>query len=88
MNRGSGVQSLSGLEKVCVPAKKFAQPDDEMFAYYSSWHKLQSSVVYLLRYKTWLLNKVRCKFAQPIAQVPSGNVTLTEIKNAERGNST
>ena len=31
-----------------------------------------------------MLNKVRSKFGQPIAQVPSGKVTLTEMKNAER----
>ena len=41
-------------------------------------------MAYLLRYKTWLFNKVRSKFDQPIAQVPSGKVTLTEMKNAER----
>ena len=41
-------------------------------------------MAYLLRYKAWLLNKVRSKFGQPIAQVPSGKVTLTEMKNAER----
>ncbi|XP_068742045.1 uncharacterized protein [Montipora capricornis] len=67
-----------------VQLKNFAQPDDKVFAYYSSWHKLRRSVAYLLRYKTWLLNKVRSKFGQPIAQVPSGKVTLTEMKNAER----
>ena len=27
---------------------------------------------------------LRCKFVQPIARVPYGKVTLTEIKNAER----
>ena len=64
--------------------KNFAQPDDKVFAYYSSWHKLRRSVAYLLRYKTWLLNRVRSTFGQPIAQVPSGKVTLTEMKNAER----
>ena len=31
-----------------------------------------------------MLNKVRSKFGQPIAQVTSGKVTLTEMKNAER----
>ncbi|XP_015767481.1 PREDICTED: uncharacterized protein LOC107346225 [Acropora digitifera] len=64
--------------------KNLAQPDDKVFAYYSSWYKLQSSVAYLLHYKAWLLNKVRSKFGQPIAQVPSREVTLTEMKNAER----
>ncbi|XP_068674720.1 uncharacterized protein [Montipora foliosa] len=67
-----------------VQLKNFAQPDDKVFAYYSSWHKLRRSMAYLLRYKTWLLNRVRSKFGQPIAQVPSGKVTLTEMKNAER----
>ena len=67
-----------------VQLKNLAQPDDKVFAYYSSWYKLQRSVAYLLRYKAWLLNKVRSKFGQPIAQVPSGKVTLTEMKNAER----
>ena len=64
--------------------KSLAQPDDKVFAYYSPWYKLQRSVAYLLRYQAWLLNKVRSKFDQPIAQVPSGKVTLTEMKNAER----
>ena len=64
--------------------KNLAQPDDKVFAYYSSWYKLQRSVAYLLRYKAWLLNKVPSKFGQPIAQVPSGKVTLTEMKNAEK----
>ena len=41
-------------------------------------------MAYLLRYKAWLLNKARSKFGQPIAQVPSGKVTLTEMKNGER----
>ena len=67
-----------------VQLKNFAQPDDKVFAYYSSWYKLRRSVAYLLHYKTWLLNKVRSKFGQPIAQVPSAKVTLTEMKNAER----
>ena len=72
-------------KRVCsVQLKNLAQPDDKVFAYYSSWYKLQRSVAYLLRYKTWLLNKVRSKFGQPIAQVPSGKVTLTEMKNGER----
>ena len=67
-----------------VQLKNLAQPDDKVFAYYSSWYKLQRSVAYWLRYKAWLLNKVRSKFGQPIAQVPSGKVTLAEMKNAER----
>ena len=42
-------------------------------------------MAYLLRNKTWLFNyKVHSKFGQPIAQVLSGKVTLTEMKNAER----
>ncbi|XP_067023488.1 uncharacterized protein [Acropora muricata] len=67
-----------------VQLKNLAQPDDKVFAYYSSWYKLQRSVAYLLHYKAWLLNKVRSKFGQAIAQVPSGKVTLTEMKNVER----
>ncbi|XP_067030836.1 uncharacterized protein [Acropora muricata] len=67
-----------------VQLENLAQPHDKVFAYYSSWYKLQRSVAYLLRYKAWLLNKVRSKFGQLIAQVPSGKVTLTEMKNAER----
>ena len=43
--------------------KSLAQPDDKVFAYYSSWYKPQRSVAYLLRYKAWLLNKVRSKFS-------------------------
>lgn len=67
-----------------VQLKNLAQPDDKVFAYYSSWYKLQRSVAYWLRYKAWLLNKVRSQFGQPIAQVTSGKVTLAEMKTAER----
>ena len=54
--------------------------------YFSSRDKLGKAVVYILRFKAWLLNKVGCKLGQTKGQcLPmKGRVTVAETLIAEQ----
>ena len=54
---------------------------EKLLCYFSSWDKLRKSVAYILRFKSWLLNKVRCKVGQTESQcLPmKGRVTVDEM---------
>ena len=44
-----------------VELDKSMETVEKLLCYFSSWDKLRKSVVNILRFKSWLLNKVRCK---------------------------
>ena len=58
----------------------------KLLYYFSSWDKLRKSVAYILRLKTWLLNKVRRKLGQPEGRCSPirGRVTVDEMLIAEQ----
>ena len=47
-----------------VELDKSIETVEKLLCYFSSWDKLRKSVAYMLRFKTWLLYKVRCKLGQ------------------------
>jgi len=52
-----------------VELDKSMETAEKLLCYFSSWDKLRKSVVYILRFKSWLLNKVRCRLGQTKSQV-------------------
>ena len=69
-----------------VELDKSMETVEKLLCYFSSWDKLRKSVVYILRFKSWLLNKVRCKLGQAKSQFSpmKGRVTVDEMKIAEQ----
>ena len=59
---------------------------EKLLCYFSSWDKLRKSVAYILRFKSWLLNKVRCKLGQTKGQCSpmNGRVTVDEMLIAKQ----
>ena len=59
---------------------------EKLLCYFSSWDKLRKSVAYILRFKSWLLNNVRCKVGQTEGQCSpmKGRVTVDEMLIAEQ----
>ena len=58
-----------------VELGKSMETVEKLLCYFSSWDKLRKSVAYILCFKSWLLNKVRCKVAKP------GSVLANEGKS-------
>ena len=58
---------------------------EKLLCYYS-WDTLRKSVAYVLRFKSWLLRKVRCKLGQTNGQwsPTKGAVTVDEMLIAEQ----
>ena len=69
-----------------VELDKSIETVEKLLCYFSSWDKLRKSVAYMLRFKTWLLYKVRCKLGQTKGQCSpiEGRVTVDEMLNAEQ----
>ena len=74
--------------EACVHAvelDKSLETVEKLLCYFSSWDKLRKSVVYIFHFKSWLMNKVRCKLDQTKGQrLPvKGRVAVDEMKIAE-----
>ena len=54
-----------------------------VFSKFSSWHKLKRAVAWILRFKNWLLMRTRRCEESPVS-VPTGSITVKEIRHAER----
>ena len=80
---------LEFKREVCVhlaELDKSMETVEKLLCYYSSWDKLRKSVAYMLRLKSWLLGKVRCKLGQTKGQCSpmKGRVTVGEMLIAEQ----
>ena len=69
-----------------VELDKSMETVEKLLCYFSSWDKLRKSEAYIVRFKSWLLNKVRCKLDQTKGQCLSmkGRVTVDEMKIAKQ----
>ena len=69
-----------------IDLDKSMETIEKLLCYFSSWVHFRKSVAYLLRFKLWLLNKVRCKLEQTKGQLSpmKGRVTVDEMKVAEQ----
>ena len=69
-----------------VELDKSMETVEKLLCYFSSWDKLRKSVAYILRFKSWLLNKMRRKLGQAKCQCSpmKGRVTVDEMKIAEQ----
>ena len=69
-----------------VELDKSMETVEKLLCYFSFWDKLRKSVAYILRFKPWLLNKVRCKIGQIKGQCSpmKRRLTVDEMKIAEQ----
>ena len=52
---------------------------DRLRAYFSSWHKLKISTAWMLRFKSYLLSRMRRNYREP----PAGEISVQELDLAE-----
>ena len=52
---------------------------DRLMAYFSSWHKLKISTAWMLRFKSYLLSRMRYNNREP----PAGEISIQELDLAE-----
>ena len=69
-----------------VELHKSMETVEKLLCYFSSRDKLRKSVAYILRFKTWLLKKVRCKLGETKGHCSpmKGRVTVDEMLIAEQ----
>jgi len=68
-----------------VELNKSMETVEKLLCYFSSWDKLRKLVVYILRFKSSLLNKVRCKLGQTKSQcLPMKGRVTVEMKIGEQ----
>jgi len=67
-----------------VELDKSMETVKKLLYYFFSWDKLRKAVAYILRFKSWLLNKMRCKLGQTKRQCSpmKGRVSVDEMKIA------